>query len=256
MSPAPRRSAAHLTLLLAFLVLPTVALSLAQGGPCRPYPNVEYDGRFQLIRLRYIEYRSEGWCYDYPWMEENLMTMFDELTTVKVARKGSNILTMGDPDLFKYPVAYLSEPGFWYPSDAEAETLRKWLKKGGFLIVDDFYEGSRTNEWGVFNAAMRQVLPDARYYPLSGKEAVFDVFYRIQSLDMTYPSYPWHDFLKAQFFGIYEDNDAKKRLMVVVNYNNDLGDYMEWSGRGLWPVNTTNDAYKFAMNYIIFGLSN
>ncbi|HKS06925.1 MAG TPA: DUF4159 domain-containing protein [Gemmatimonadaceae bacterium] len=241
--------------MLSLLVLP-VALSFAQGGPCRPYPNVEYDGRFQLIRLRYIEYRGEGWCYDYPWMEEHLMTMFDELTTVKVARKGSNIMTMDDPELFKWPVAYLSEPGFWYPDEKEAAGLRAWIKKGGFLIVDDFYEASRTNEWGVFNRAMHQVLPDAQIVPLTVDKAIFDTFYRIRSLDMTYPSPCCHDWLKAQFLGIYEDNDPKKRLMVVINYNNDLGDYMEWSGQGLWPVNTSNDAYKFAMNYIIFGLSN
>ena len=42
--------------------------------------------------------------------------------------------------------------------------------------------------------------------------------------------------------------------MVVINYITDLGDYMEWSGTGLWPVNLANDAYKFVMNYIIYGL--
>jgi hypothetical protein len=44
-------------------------------------------------------------------------------------------------------------------------------------------------------------------------------------------------------------------LMVVINYNNDIGDYMEHSGQGWWPVNVSNDAYKFAINYIIYGLT-
>ena len=132
---AARSSRAAVSLVVAFaaaLLLAGAAHARMQGGPCRPYPNVDYDGRFQLIRLRYIEYRSDGWCFDYPWMEENLMTMFDELTTVKVARKGSNILTMDDPELFKWPVAYLSEPGFWYPNESEAKALRNWIKKGRF----------------------------------------------------------------------------------------------------------------------------
>ena len=43
--------------------------------------------------------------------------------------------------------------------------------------------------------------------------------------------------------------------MVIINYNNDIGDYMEHSGQGWWPVNITNDAYKLAINYIIYGLT-
>jgi hypothetical protein len=68
-------------------------------------------------------------------------------------------------------------------------------------------------------------------------------------------SYPHDRFLKAEFLGIHEDNDPKKRLMVVINYNNDIGDYMEWSDDNFWPVNVTNDAYKFAINYIIYGMT-
>jgi hypothetical protein len=30
---------------------------------------------------------------------------------------------------------------------------------------------------------------------------------------------------------------------------------MEWSADGWWPVDVTNEAYKFAINYIIYGLT-
>ena len=43
--------------------------------------------------------------------------------------------------------------------------------------------------------------------------------------------------------------------MVVINYNNDIGDYMEWSGEGLYPVNLTNEAYKLAVNYMIYAMT-
>ena len=69
---------------------------------------------------------------------------------------------------------------------------------------------------------------------------------------MTYPGNPS---LPAEFLGIHEDNDPAGRLMVVINYNNDIGDYMEWSGQGWYPVNLTNDAYKFAVNYIVYGMT-
>jgi hypothetical protein len=157
----------------------------------------------------------------------------------------------------KRPVAYLSEPGGWTVNESEAKALRAYLKKGGFLIVDDFYEGSRQqpSEWNVFERAMMTVLPDAKIVPLDISNPIFDSFYRIKTIkDIPYPAFNYQ-YLKAEFYGIYEDNDPKKRLMVVINYNTDLGDYMEWSDAAVWPVNLSNDAYKFMMNYIVYGLT-
>jgi hypothetical protein len=210
--------------------------------------NVPYDGRFTFARIRYTEYYSVGWAFDYPAMERNLMTMISELSTLQPHQRGSNIHTLDDPELLKYPVAYLSEPGYWLPSESEVMGLRTYLAKGGFLIVDDFMRA----EWNNFERQMRRVLPDVVFHRLDGSEPIFDSFYHIESLDMPYPSRPY---LRAEFLGIYEDNDPNKRMMVVINYNNDIGDYMEWSGEGFWPVNITNEAYKLAINYIIYGMT-
>ena len=211
-------------------------------------PNVPYDGRFTFARIRYTVYGRSGWEFDYPTMERNLMSMMREVTALRPHVAASNIHALDDPELLKYPVAYLSEPGYWIPSDAEAEGLRTYLAKGGFLIVDDFMRG----EWRNFEEQIRRVLPGVRIDRLDVSNPVFDAFFRIGSLDMAYPHDP---FLKAEFFGIYENNDPSRRLIAVINYNNDIGDYMEWSTEGFWPVNITNDAYKLAINYIVYGLT-
>ena len=211
-------------------------------------PNVAYDGRFTFARVRYTVYRRSGWEFDYPTMERNLMLMMRQVTALRPHVRESNIHALDDPELLRYPVAYLSEPGYWIPSDSEAAGLRTYLAKGGFLIVDDFMRG----EWYNFERSMRRVLPDAQIVRLDVKHPIFDSFFQITSLDMSYPHDPG---LKAEFFGIYENNDPAERLMVVINYNNDIGDYMEWSGEGWWPVNISNDAYKLAINYIIYALT-
>jgi hypothetical protein len=211
-------------------------------------PNTPYDGRFTFARIRYAEHYSTGWAFDYPTMERNLMLMVDELTTLGPHVDESNIHTFDDPELLKYPAAYLSEPGYWVPSESEIEGLRRYLAKGGFLIVDDFMR----REWVNFEHQMRRVLPDADIVRLKVTHPIFDSFFRIASLDMTYP----HDRgLEAEFLGIHEDNDPEKRLMVVINYNNDIGDYMEHSGESFWPVNISNDAYKLAINYIVYAMT-
>jgi hypothetical protein len=220
--------------------------AFAQRGRRGMYiePNIEYDGRFTFARIRYQVYRQSGWEFDYPEMERNLMTMVREITSLNAHDQHSNVHDLDDPALLRYPIAYLSEPGYWYPSDSEAEGLRNYLTKGGFLIVDDF----RLGEWVNFEAQMRRVLPDAKIEHLPLGHPVFNSFYSIASLDMDYPGNPN---IKAEFLGIHEDNDPTKRLLVVINYNTDIGDYMEHSGRGWWPVNITNDAYKFAINYLL-----
>ena len=231
-------------------VLVVVTLAWAQrGGRIYVEPNAAYDGRFTFVRLQYTNYGRGGWAFDYPAMERNFMTILTDLTTVHPHVRESNIHTMDDPALAKYPIAYLSEPGYWLPNASEAEGLRTWLRKGGFLIVDDFL----LNQWQNFDRSMHLVLPDARIVRLDVSHPVFQSFFSLKTLDGLH--HPQSVSARAEYYGIFEDNDPAKRLMVIVNYNDDIGDFMEWSGEGWYPINFTNDAYKLATNYIVYGLS-
>jgi hypothetical protein len=80
---------------------------------------------------------------------------------------------MDDPELLRYPIAYLSEPGYWLPDSSEAAGLRTWLNKGGFLIVDDFFG----RQWDNFERSMHRVLPSARIVPLDLSHPIFDAFF-------------------------------------------------------------------------------
>ena len=86
---------------------------------------------------------------------------------------------MDDPALAKYPIAYLSEPGYWLPDPSEAAGLRTWLQKGGFLIVDDFLLG----QWTNVDRSMHLVLPDARIVELDVSHPVFQSFFSLKTLD-------------------------------------------------------------------------
>jgi len=238
-------------LLLVVLTLPLAAqrgrrfgFSLGVPGP------TAYDGRFQIARLWYPFY--EGWAFDWPDMEHNLGRILTAISAIRPHPNNGNIFRMDDPELLKFPVAYLSEPGYWHPSDAEVLGLRTYLAKGGFLIVDDFhYE----NEWAVFEAAIHRVLPGARIERLTLSHPIFNTFFQIKSLDVPYPGTLGQRGLMGEFYGIHEDNDPTRRLSVVINYNMDIGDYMEHSPSGLYAVDPTNEAFKFGINYLIYGLT-
>ena len=225
--------------------------------------NVPYDGRFTFARLRYDmgtwdsgPFSRRGgweppWAHDYPRAERHLMKLLSELTQIRPYLDGGNILKADDPELFKYPVAYLSEPGFWTVSDAEATNLRGYLQKGGFLIVDDF-EGEH---WLNFEDKMRQVLPGAVFVELDPSYPVFHAFFDIESLENLSLGNYRAARAPSVYYGVFEDNDPKKRLMVIANYNNDIGDYCEWSDMGYFPIELSNEAYKLGINYIIYALT-
>ncbi len=214
------------------------------------YANVPYDGRYTVARIRYAGYG--GWQFDYPDMERNLTLILRELTSMAPHVDGSNVFDLDDPELLKYPVSYLSEPGYWFPSESEAIGLRTYLAKGGFLIVDDFHF---PEEWAAFDLAIRRVLPGVRIERLDVTHPIFNTFFAIDSLRVPYPGPLGQMGLMGEFYGIFQDNDPSKRLTVVINYNMDIGDYMEWSATGLYSVDPTNEAYKFMINYIVYGLT-
>jgi hypothetical protein len=43
--------------------------------------------------------------------------------------------------------------------------------------------------------------------------------------------------------------------MAIANYNADVAEYWEWSAEGLLPFDTSNEAYKLGVNYMIYGMT-
>ena len=54
----------------------------------------------------------------------------------------------------------MAAPGSAFFTDIEAERLREYLLKGGFLWVDDFWGSS---QWAQWESQFRKVLPPSEY---------------------------------------------------------------------------------------------
>src|SRR6266487_1128416 len=133
------------------IVVGLTGIALAQfsfdefRGLYRPLPNIKYDGRFTFVRVRYDPSpggywpgRRPSWIHGYPLAERNLMKIMNEVSFIGAHDEDINTATLDDPELFKYPIAYIIEVGWWTVTDREAAGLRAYLQKGGFLFVDDF----------------------------------------------------------------------------------------------------------------------
>jgi hypothetical protein len=226
----------------------------APGQPVRVDPG--YDGQFTFVRLRWGSDLggfgrgfSSAWNHDYPRAEQHLSRILAEITALHIRTDRSLILTLDDPELFRYPIAFMWEPGFWNLTDAEAESFRGYLLKGGFAVFEDF-DGAP--QWNNFEAQMRRVLPDARLVRLDNSHRIFQSFFQVKDIDaIVHPM----SGIRPSYYGIFEDNDPSRRLMVIANYDNDIPEYWEWSGEGLYPFDASNEAYKLGVNYVIYGLT-
>ena len=228
-----------------------------QGPPMEVRGNTPYDGQFVFIRLKYDTGGFGGfrmrqgppWSHDYPRGEVHFMKIMENITLLHPRTDGSNILALDDPELFNYPVAYMCEPGFWTLTDKEAASFRAYLRKGGFVIFDDF----RGYDWENLQEQMRRVLPESHWVEIDdGTNPIWHSFFEIPQPLALEPPYGG---LPPSYWGIYEDNDPKKRLVAIANVNNDISEYWEWSDTGYAPVDISNEAYKYGVNYVIYGLT-
>ena len=104
------------------------------GEQAEPAPTpIPYDGRFVIARIRYTVggwggvgdgfgrggSREPAWAHDYPRAERNFMKLLGRITTMRTyeGAEGGAIVDIGSKDLFRYPIAYFCEPGFWTQTD-------------------------------------------------------------------------------------------------------------------------------------------
>ena len=245
-----------LVVVLSAAVMPASAQRDAYSSG--QWGDVTYDGRFVFVRASWGSGEGFGfgrggwnsaWNHDYPRAEQNFLQILQELTSIDVRIDGSRIMSLDDPDLFKYPIVFMWEPGFWSLSDVEAEAFRTYLQKGGFAVFEDF---DGPSQWRVFAGNMQRVLPEARWVQLDQSHLIFDSFFQIKDIESIV--HPMNG-MRPSYYGLFEDNDPSRRLMAVANFDNDVPEYWEWSGQGLFPFDDTSEAYKLGVNYMIYGMT-
>jgi hypothetical protein len=215
--------------------------------------NVPYDGKFVFIRMAYPWGGRQGapWSHDYPVGEQNFLKILTAVSNINAHVERTSVMTFGDPEVFKFPVMYLVEPGYWELSMDDAKSLRNYLLKGGFLIVDDFPSWA----WGTFDLQITKAFPEGRWIELAPDASgaghpIFHTFFEILSVPQSYPLGG-----PPRFLALFEDNDPKKRMLAIANYCNDLSEFWEASNTGYYIVENSNEAYKIGVNQFIYGVT-
>ena len=224
--------------------------------------------KFTFCRIRYRSPRGYwGWNTDYPDSDLNFSIRLSELTTIDVTRdKNGEVLhtwvDLTDEKLFDYPWIYIVEPGGLYLSSDEAEQLRKYLLRGGFLMVDDFWG---EEEWANWVLQISKVFPPEQYpmedIPLSHE--IFHCVFDIKEVPQVPAIGIWKrtggtserfDSQTPHCKGIW---DKDGRLMVVVLHNTDLGDGWEEEARDpeYFREFSVKKAYPLGINIVVYAMT-
>ena len=203
---------------------------------------------YSFARVQFRSFRSRrnpGWAHDYPRAERNFLRILSEVSNVHTQPAAHTIVQLASDEIMRFPILYFSEPGEWAITLEEAKNFRDYLTRGGFAIFDDF-DGPW--DWDNFESCMKQVLPGRHLELVPLEDPIFQSFFHIKSLAMTNPT----GRLAPSFWGIRDDAG---RVQVIANFNNDIGEYWEWSDHGYYPIELSNEGYKLGVNYIIYALT-
>jgi hypothetical protein len=254
-------------LALTLLALAPITLLASSGNAPKPFhyeddrlgEKKDESDRFKFVRIKIApmypgaclgDSPCEPWSHDYPEAGLHFSKILSELSKLPVVLDENEwIFSFADPNLMKYPFAYMCEVGVMQLTDDEIAGMREYCLRGGFILVDDFRSSGQMRNFEYY---VKRAFPEAEYQmkPLDITHPIFNCFFSIKTLDVRPP----YDRGKPVFLGL---EDKHGRLMMVINYNNDVSDYWQWSGDPFQPLppEDTQGAYKFGVNYVFYALT-
>jgi Domain of unknown function (DUF4159) len=229
------------------------AIYNSEGGMGEAY--YVYDGRFWA-----------RWETDFPEGDDNFSRRLATLTRINVnPTAASRLLTA--PDLGDFPLLYMSDPGYMVLTQEEIDGLARYLKRGGFLWVDDFWGDA---EWQQFANVMRQVLPAREWRVLTPEHPIFHTVFDLKEMpqipalpfaspggDTAEPAgahkYPAGSLRDPQLRAWLDDEG---RVMVVATHNTDIGDGWEREAYGEWYFETfSTRSYMMGVNVVTYAMT-
>lgn len=221
----------------------------------------------QHPRARFSRYRFGGgppnwlegqtsWTQDYPRGDRHLAMALRRLTRIHVRSVEQPVNLDDGDDVYNWPWLCAGEMGDWLLTDAQCVKLRDYLLRGGFLFLDDFWG---TEEWNRFQESMSRVFPDRPIIEIPEDSAMFHAVYDVKE-KFQIPG-QWalrrgttyrEDGAISQWLGIMDDAG---RVMVVMAFNNDVGDAWEWADDPNYPERYASLGLRLGVNSVVYALT-
>lgn len=221
-------------------------------------PDAAEKTEFAFARLRYRSPRDGGWYsrwgIDGNKSDRQFSTGLRRLTRVHT-RSIEEIVDIDSDAMFEWPFLFGVAVGDWVLTDGQAQRLRRYFERGGFLMVDDFH-GIR--EWQSFLAGVRKIFPSPVIVELEDDHPIFHTAYdlkdrvQIPGANVVHgPGYE-RDGVVPHWRGIL---DGRGRVAIAVCFNMDVGDAWEFADDPGYPERFASEAYRLGVNYVLYSMT-
>jgi hypothetical protein len=226
---------------------------------------------FTFCRIAYRSVRREwlgqGWVTDYPDSDHNFTLRFSELTTTPVSRWDDDsifhaVVRLTDDELFSCPFVFMSDVGSAGLTREEAQRLREYLLRGGFLWADDFWGNAA---WGYWVSELNNVLPEYEIVDVPMDHPMLRTLYNVPKLPQVPSIQFWRQSGRA---GTSERGaesavphlraifDEHGRALIVMTHNTDIADGWEREGEDdEFFYNFSPAAYGVGINIVLYALT-
>ena len=211
--------------------------------------------------------RNGWWDTDYPDSDENFLRGVQRYTNVDTNPRNHAYIELTNPRLFEHIFLYMnwkrvpigsshSGPNF---TPEEIEALREFMFRGGFVMVDDFWGQPHLDD---MYTEIGRIFPEREIVKLDTSHEIFHIFFDIDEVTQVpgrMVTWDFGGFMNLDDPGfppeVYAVMDDDGRVMMVANYNTDLGDGWEHTFYEPYPTKYTNEAYKIGINFLIYAFS-
>ncbi len=154
------------------------------------------------------------------------------------------VVTITDPDLFRYPFLFATGHGVISFSPEERERLRRYLAGGGFLFVNDSYGMERS-----FLAELNELFPEREVVQLPFDHPLYHSFYDFPNGP---PKIHEHDGEAPRGYAVIVNG----RVVVYFLVESDIGDGWEDEQVHNDPPEKREAALRMGVNILAYALLN
>lgn len=227
--------------------------------PVEDPPDARRKAEFALGRLRYHSPLDGGrryfrWGIDVNKGDRTFISLLTRLTRIDV-QPIETIIDVSSDDLFNLPWILAGSVGDWQLSPAEAQRLRQYFERGGFLMVDDFHN---EREWATFMDGIQQMDPGAHAEELEDPDPAFHVVFdmkqriRVPGANVVHGSGIERGGTVPHWRAI---RDARGRMIIAICFNMDVGDGWEFADDPQYPERFASEAMRLGVNYVAYALT-
>lgn len=192
-------------------------------------------GKAQEVAV--LKYNGGGDWYSNPTALPNLIEFSNSNSKTNINKNPVSV-SVGDSDIFNYPIVFMTGHGNVFFSEDEAKNLRNYLISGGFLHISDNYGLDK-----FIRREIKKVFPDLKFQEIPKSHPIYNQTF---SFKEGLPKIHEHNKKRPQGFGLFYQG----RLICFYDFESDLSDGWEDAIVHNNPKEVREKALKMGANII------